>query len=564
MKIPDWMITDEIKLTENYRLYAKVFGVEVPTTQSHPIKSTQGMHRQLAPLGHQTLLLLKENQVIHEEQKSHEEDEARENVEKVKKHFMTEEIDKLVDETENVEENGEADSFTLTNDDNPNDPGTRIEPMSDKESPEVEKIIDISQPVNVIEEEEESAEDDYELRRREKRKHELTVTDPQPSSSTPSSSSPKSKISASNRLLSLFKSKHFMPRRNFNEIAHRLQEIMLDSLPKLVDDRIKRILKTQVPLHVAQGLILEREKSQTKVAKIIVDAIQQECENLRTEISSQVNDAVANHIPSQVDSSVKSYMSGHILHVRPTKDTPTSTQDQQYQLYLTMRNNPQLQKDYVSIWLALKIKFKRVQVATTPCRPSAVRPRDQDDPYDDAHLEGENGLKRQKTSEHETFLFGESSSAQDYESEPVSSTSGNQHQLDDIDFWTNSYATYDDELPTEKVSQEIMKELSQTVDEAKLHKVESMKEILVSPHPQRPTIFVQSCQRDSNAPALSLINQDLLYFKKGSSGPEKIVMSLYKFPVVIFPDDNIEKKTSRWVKKCLKKFNPYARYNVEH
>ncbi|GJY59540.1 hypothetical protein Tco_0459432 [Tanacetum coccineum] len=32
MKIPDWIITDEMKLTENYQLYAKVFGVDVPMT----------------------------------------------------------------------------------------------------------------------------------------------------------------------------------------------------------------------------------------------------------------------------------------------------------------------------------------------------------------------------------------------------------------------------------------------------------------------------------------------------------------------------------------------------
>ncbi|GJT27640.1 hypothetical protein Tco_0907915 [Tanacetum coccineum] len=45
-----------------------------------------------------------------------------------------------------------------------------LEPKSDKERPEVEKIADISQPVNVIEEEEESVEDDYELKRIEKGK----------------------------------------------------------------------------------------------------------------------------------------------------------------------------------------------------------------------------------------------------------------------------------------------------------------------------------------------------------------------------------------------------------
>ncbi|GKE00782.1 hypothetical protein Tco_1388765 [Tanacetum coccineum] len=72
--------------------------------------------------------------------------------------------------------------------------------------------------------------------------------------------------------------------------------------------------------------------------------------------------------------------------------------------------------------------------------PSAVRPRDQDDPQDDAHLKGENSAKRQKTSEHGMFVFVESSSN-------------------------------DDVLSNGKVSQELMDEMSQTVDEAKLRKV---------------------------------------------------------------------------------------------
>ncbi|GJU54940.1 hypothetical protein Tco_1228654 [Tanacetum coccineum] len=68
-------------------------------------------------------------------------------------------------------------------------------------------------------------------------------------------------------------------------------------------------------------------------------------------------------------------------------------------------------------------------------------------------------------------MIGESSSGQDNKSEPSPSTLGNQEELDDFDFWTDFYATDDDELPTEKVSQEIVDEMSQTVDEAKLHKV---------------------------------------------------------------------------------------------
>ncbi|GKE38732.1 hypothetical protein Tco_1462137 [Tanacetum coccineum] len=97
------------------------------------------------------------------------------------------------------------------------------------------------------------------------------------------------------------------------------------SQDKMIESR--KLTKKQVPLYVAEGLIMEREKSQTNVAKMIADAIQQEHENLRFETSLQINDAISNHIPSQVDSSVRHYMSGHILHVHPTQDTPTSVQE---------------------------------------------------------------------------------------------------------------------------------------------------------------------------------------------------------------------------------------------
>ncbi|GJU11809.1 hypothetical protein Tco_1134205 [Tanacetum coccineum] len=349
----------------------------------------------------------------------------------------------------------------------------------------------------LVEEEEELAKDDYELKRREKRKH-VEETRHTPSPTTIRSPRIQSTLPGRfRRYKSFFQElqgrygylfEHiltkFMPRRKFNALARHLQYIMMKSLPKMVDERIKKILQTQVP--------------------------------------------------SQVDSSARSYMSGHLQH------------------------------DDLPIWLALKYKFETLHMATTPCRPSAVLPTDQDNPYD-AHLEGEKCTKRLKTSEHRTFVFRESSSGQDYESEPGPSTSGNHDQYDDFDFWINSYVSNDDVLPNEKVSQELMDEMSQTVDEAKLRKVvdemlrqqctsgdehqyhidqmqnflksdivwESKKEIIVPPYQLKPTLVVHSCQRDPKAPALSLVNQDLLYLKKGNKGPEKIAISPYtSFPHV--------------------------------
>nr|GFC82960.1 hypothetical protein [Tanacetum cinerariifolium] len=45
MQNPSWMISDEMKLTENYRMYDAVFGVDILMTRSKPIESTHGTHK---------------------------------------------------------------------------------------------------------------------------------------------------------------------------------------------------------------------------------------------------------------------------------------------------------------------------------------------------------------------------------------------------------------------------------------------------------------------------------------------------------------------------------------
>ncbi|GJW09259.1 hypothetical protein Tco_1575086 [Tanacetum coccineum] len=45
MQIPPWMITNEMKQTEHYRMYAEVFGIDVPLTKSQPTESTHRTHR---------------------------------------------------------------------------------------------------------------------------------------------------------------------------------------------------------------------------------------------------------------------------------------------------------------------------------------------------------------------------------------------------------------------------------------------------------------------------------------------------------------------------------------
>ncbi|GJV88169.1 retrovirus-related pol polyprotein from transposon TNT 1-94 [Tanacetum coccineum] len=507
------------------------------------------------------MLLQDTLQVSLVEHKSCEEQEARENVALVNEHLATAEIDKLVDDSENIID----DSSPPRNDDT-TIPGTRLEPRSDKESPEVEitkekeveimketevefvaktveltsdkaspevditkenveDITNIVPPMNVDDEEDEITDEVYELKRREKWK------DVEESRNSPIPTPTRSPMNFSN-LVSLDTEKlqelterygylfahlreRFMPRKSSDQLTDDLHDVMDETLHSMVKDHVTEQVKKQVP----------------------------------EQVRDQVPKAIDDSIPSQVDASVRSYMSGHILHVHPTQSQTAS-------------------------------------VPQTACRPSAVRPRDQEDPHDDAHLEGENSAKRQNTSEYEAYVSGESSSGQVNEEEPGLSTSGNQEHDDDFDFWTDSYASDDDEIPTKQVSQDIMEEISLTIDEAKLKKMademlrqrctsgdehqyhidqiknflqsdivwESGKEILDSPHLRKATPLVLSCQRNPDAPALSLIDQDLLYLKKGNSGPKKIVLSLHKFPAVIFNDDDIEERTSRWIVQVIKKY----------
>ncbi|GJU50529.1 hypothetical protein Tco_1220084 [Tanacetum coccineum] len=418
IKIPDWIcVSNEMKHTEHYRMTndaPRLPNPKVDAGESSALKRStvirfcipQRRSTRLTPpapvptVDKANEMILQDTlQVSLAEHKSQEEQEARENVELVNKHLASVEIEKMVEESENV-----IDDSPIPRNDDQNIPGTRLEPRIDKESPKVE-ITNVVIPVNVNEEEE--------------------ITD---------------------------------------------EEVMVESLPIMVDKHIKEQVekqvlekvKVQVPVYVAKGLLLERN-----------------------------------------------YMSGHILHVHPTQPQTTFVPEQQYQL------------TYV------------------------VRPRDQDDPHDNAPPEGDNSAKRQKTSEYEAYVTGESS-GQVNESEQSPSSSGNQEQVDDYDFGLSQL---------KKITDGMLRQRCTSGDEHQYH-IDQMKNFL-------KLDIVEESRR--NSWHLTSTKDHTSSLKaKGNSGPEKIVLSLHKFPAIIFNDVDIEERTSRWVNKCVKKFNPYARYGVEH
>ncbi|GJT01009.1 hypothetical protein Tco_0822178 [Tanacetum coccineum] len=190
-------------------------------------------------------------------------------------------IEKMVEGSENV-----IDASLLHRNDEPKIPGTRLEPRSDKESPEGEitndkeveitndKEVEITSdiiPMNVNEEEEEITDEVYELKGREKGK---IIKE---SRSTPFPIPIRSpRIHTDLGLLSyLFEhlKARFISRKSFDTLADHLQEVMVESLPTMVDTHIKEQVKKQVPEHVqdqvpvyvAEGLILERQKTKEEM-----------------------------------------------------------------------------------------------------------------------------------------------------------------------------------------------------------------------------------------------------------------------------------------------------------
>ncbi|GJV14290.1 hypothetical protein Tco_1359613 [Tanacetum coccineum] len=316
--------------------------------------------------------------------------------------------------------------------------------LSDKESPEVEiakekeveitqeKEVEITQetpavditkviiPVNVTNEDKEITDEVYELKRREKGKNvEETRNSPIPTpirsprihTNLVSSDTKKlQQLTDTPHTTSSSRSPHKKPSIIVQDKTYSLQTLqeLLSRVTRTLwllvctstgeEQVVKQVPEqvcNQVPVYVAEGLILERQKAKEET---------------------------------------ESYMFGHILHVHLAQSQTSSVPEQQYQLYLAMKADPQLQQQYIAIWLALQMKFERNTVLQTTCRTSAIRPRDQDDPHDNAHLEGENSAKRQKTSKYEAYVSEESSSRKKIQEEQAPSTSSNQEQDDDFDF----------------------------------------------------------------------------------------------------------------------------------
>ncbi|GKA11770.1 hypothetical protein Tco_0691316 [Tanacetum coccineum] len=366
MRIPAWMITEEMKLTEHYKMYAEVFGLDVPLTQSQSTESTQGTHRILsAPRSPNPATETAESSVPKRSTAIHFRLPSRQSArltppvpvptaEKANEMILQDMIQKLVVKTlENVDDSSPPrhdDTFI---------PGTRLEPKSDKESLEVE----------IVQEKEEETTKDTKV---------------EPDKDIPMEEGRKGSMLVATLLV----------KRKSNE------EVKME-----VPAQVRR----SVPVYLAEGLIRKSElkKDERLISKLLAKN--------------------SGHSSCSSSTSFKSslFLNNNIL-------------------YLAMKADPLLQQQDIVIWLALQMKFEKIQVPQTACRFFAVRTRDQDDPHDDAHPEGENSAKRQKTSEY-------------------------QEKDDEFDFWNDSYASdLIMEIPTkQRITRQSLEEtIFENIDEA--------------------------------------------------------------------------------------------------
>ncbi|GJV45670.1 hypothetical protein Tco_1430206 [Tanacetum coccineum] len=104
MMIPEWMLMEEMKLTNHYKIYATVFQVDVPMTQFRVTRRPDPETPIPITVKVDITNLNEDTQISIATQRSLEDLESQQNVETIKEHMMDEELEQLLEGTENVDE----------------------------------------------------------------------------------------------------------------------------------------------------------------------------------------------------------------------------------------------------------------------------------------------------------------------------------------------------------------------------------------------------------------------------------------------------------------------------
>ncbi|GJW10700.1 hypothetical protein Tco_1576527 [Tanacetum coccineum] len=211
------------------------------------------------------------------------------------------------------------------------------------------------------------------------------------------------------------------------------------------------------------------------------------------------------------------------------------------------------------LWNAVKAKYEKSLASNDSCRYDAFRKRNHDDHQgNDAPLEGEKGAKRQNTSKSSKSATGSSSKQPTKE---TNTSAFEQLQQQDLDAWVDIPVIEKDEVIPEDETPELINKTSiEFYGESS--SVGKRQEDLK--HPQPKALVFYGPHRNPNEPLRYLYNKDLFFWKNGNTEEKKYVLSLHKIHATSFPEEDLEEKMIRWVRRVFKTFNEEARFSIQH
>ncbi|GJS77285.1 integrase, catalytic region, zinc finger, CCHC-type containing protein [Tanacetum coccineum] len=327
MLIPDAFLTEEIRATDDYKEYEMVFvRVDVLMKQLQPVVSTQGTHR-TTPTAHRTPTFTAASPQGKKRKQSVRETSSP-------RKSLKEEIEKMVEREEDDESYASVFADSMLNDD-VDDSGTRIEPESHKENPEVVKDDD---DVNVIEKmDDEKKVDNDETTDNVEEKDDDDQTDH-------ALVRPQAKGSMETR------NKHMqtpIPRPNRSP----KKDLSLDKI--IYEELTATVSPTTATTSIQTSKFKRKGGFTSYKTKILPRKVLDHCNNVVPEMTfAKTNEIIKEEMP-RLNTTLNLYPTST---TSSSSTTSMSTADLQYQLYFNMKSKSQDQAADQEIWEILKGK----------------------------------------------------------------------------------------------------------------------------------------------------------------------------------------------------------------
>ncbi|GJY33878.1 ribonuclease H-like domain-containing protein, partial [Tanacetum coccineum] len=220
-----------------------------------------------------------------------------------------------------------------------------------------------------------------------------------------------------------------------------------------IDDILHEVVP-QIAENVTNDLI------EANLKPCIVNTIIEDRDAFCLQVHDFVSKEFKAHAPAIIEELFKNNVQSNVIHVHPTTTTSTKTKssiDLRYQLYLKMKRNIQDRADDIALWEALRRKFEKSSTSNTSCREDDFHSHHDDD----APPEGEERVKRSKTTKRSKSARGSSSKHSRKDSTTYVSKQQSQHQ--ERDAWEEENVVNEDEMISEDVTPELIVEF-QNVD----------------------------------------------------------------------------------------------------